>query len=125
MGELLIIFIAIVAFLSAFPSDLSRKWKCISVYYPLVGIIFFMAYERQVETEFNPESVPIRIDKFMLVPAMAFIILMGLSRWALVGMALSNSSAKRGHPRRAGIQIVLAVLWALVCLFWVVQALLT
>jgi hypothetical protein len=117
MDELSLILIVIIALLSIFPSNLSRKWKSISIYYPVVGVILFMAYERKVAMERNPQSVPIRIDMFVLAPVMAFIILMGLSRWFLVGMAMSNPTAER-QPGRAGIQILLAILWAFACFLW-------
>lgn len=107
--------IIIFALISAIPVNLKKKIYSYSLYYPFIALFLYLVYEKMVSIAMPIDNVPIRIDLFLIWPALLFILLSSIVRWAIC--IYKNKQQKNINEKK--IQLILIIpLFAIFSVIW-------
>lgn len=107
--------IIIFALISAIPVNLKKKFYSYSLYYPFIALFLYLVYEKMVSIAMPIDNVPIRIDLFLIWPALLFILLSSIVRWAIC--IYKNKQQKNINEKK--IQLILIIpLFAIFSVIW-------
>lgn len=112
----------ILMFLSMVPVDLRKGYRSLSLYFPILAVFLAILYEMGARIAIPTENVPIRIDMMIVMPLIAFILLMGTIRWIIVfylRIRKHHDQLATGRKQQTvAFLVVAAVAVSWFCLIW-------
>jgi len=107
--------------LSLVPYDLRKRTGSLVLCLPLVGLAVYGLYEVAADLAIRVESIPIRIDRLLVLPCLGFITLAGVARWLILLTLKARGrfgSATGRTEQTLAVSALLLVLLVVLARFW-------